>query len=163
MNGIYLLLGSNMGDRLVNLKTAIADLRAQGVRVLDESSVYETEPWGKPDQSWFLNVVVHVGTALSPSQLLSACMKTEANMGRIRSEKWGERLIDIDILYYFDKVIDGEQLSVPHPGIPARKFTLIPLCELCAGEEHPMLGQTQAELLSSCNDDLNCNLTDYQL
>ncbi len=163
MDGIYLLLGSNVSDRLVNLRKADALLRATNLNILENSSVYETEPWGKHDQSWFLNVILQIETPLTPIELLEQCLGTEAEMGRKRVGKWGARLIDIDILYYHHKVIQQEKLIIPHPGIPDRMFTLIPLCELCPDEIHPVLNQTQAELLLACGDPLNCALTEHQL
>lgn len=163
MNGIYLLLGSNMGNRLEYLKEAEQQLIAEGIQVIDESSIYETEPWGKENQDWFLNVVLQVETSKDPSLLLDAILKVEKSLGRIRKEKWGERCIDIDILYYHDNVVDNKNLTIPHPGIPDRRFTLVPLAEMCPLELHPILSKTQMELMADCNDELDCRLTDYKL
>lgn len=163
MNGIYILLGSNMGNRLEYLKAAEELLIQHGIQVIDESSIYETAPWGKGNQDWFLNVVLQIETSQSPSELLKTILGVEQSLGRIRKEKWGERFIDIDILYYHNEVIHTEQLSIPHPGIPDRRFTLIPLVEMCPLEEHPITDQTQMELLAECSDELDCKLTDYKL
>lgn len=163
MNGIYLLLGSNLGDRLLNLKTATNLLEAVGIRILNESSIYETEPWGKADQGWFLNLVLQTETALEPTQLLELCLETEKRMGRKRKEKWGERLIDIDILYYENQIIEGKKLSIPHPAIADRRFTLIPMCELQPNGKHPILDKSQVELLSTCDDNLECKLTEHSV
>ncbi len=163
MNGIYLLLGSNMGDRLGNLRDAIRRLTQGQIRIIEESSVYETEPWGQSDQAWFLNVIVQIETPLNEQDLLRKCLNTEGEMGRIRTLKWGERIIDIDILYYHDHTVDTEELTLPHPGIPERRFTLVPLSELCPYELHPVLHQSQAELLLNCSDTLDCRLTEFTL
>lgn len=163
MNGMYLLLGSNLGHRLENLKKAEALLMESGISVLDESSVLETEPWGIKEQNWFLNVVLQIETSLSAPDLLKKVLDIEARMGRVRKEKWGERSIDIDILYYYDKVIKSSHLQLPHPSIPERRFTLMPLNELCPLELHPVLKKTQVELLAECTDPLDCRITDHRL
>lgn len=163
MNGIYLLLGSNMGNRMEYLREAEAQLISKGIQVIDESSIYETEPWGKKDQSWFLNIVLQIETQETPETLLTSILEIEKNLGRIREEKWGERCIDIDILYYHEQILESEHLQIPHPGIPKRRFTLIPLAEMCPLELHPSLNKSQMELLAECTDQLDCKLTDYKL
>ena len=163
MNGIYLLLGSNMGNRLEYLREAESLLIQSGIQVMDESSIYETEPWGKKNQDWFLNVVLQIETSLSPINLLDELLRIENHLGRIRTEKWGERSIDIDILYFRDEIIDISNLKIPHPGIPDRRFTLIPLVEICALDYHPTLKKNQTELLAECTDTLDCKITDYKL
>lgn len=163
MNGIYLLLGSNIGDRLQNLKLAQRLLNESGIKTLNESSIYETEPWGKTDQSWFLNTVLQVETSLLPRELLSKCLEAEEQLGRKRKEKWGSRIIDIDILYYNDQELESSDLTIPHPAIQDRKFTLVPMCELRPNLTHPKLHQTQSELLLACTDQLDCRLTEFQL
>ena len=163
MNGIYLLMGSNMGNRLAYLREATRLLSTYGIQVLDESSIYETAPWGPKDQSWFLNIVVEVVTSKDPSTLLSCILEVERTLGRVRKEKWGERCIDIDILYYHDEIITRETLSIPHPGIPDRKFTLVPLVEMAPLELHPSLQKNQMELLAACTDSLDCKLTEFKL
>lgn len=163
MNGIYILLGSNMGNRLEYLKEAESLIIQSGIQVIDESSIYETEPWGKSDQDWFLNVVLQIETSKEPSDLLDTLLSVEHSLGRIREEKWGERCIDIDILYYHNQIIHTEKLNIPHPGIPERRFTLIPLVEMCPMEEHPKTNQNQMQLLAECTDELDCKLTDYKL
>jgi len=152
-----------MGNRLENLKAATEALTQAGIRILDESSIYETEPWGQKKQDWFLNVVLLVDVPYSPYELLQKVLGVEQKLGRVRQEKWGARTIDIDILYYHDEQIDQEDLKIPHPEISERKFTLIPLVEMCPLETHPITGQTQIELLATCTDPLDCNLTDYKL
>lgn len=163
MNGIYLLLGSNMGNRLEYLREAEQQLISKGIQIIDESSVYETEPWGKENQDWFLNVILQVETLKEPDVLLKLILEIEKSLGRIRKEKWGERCIDIDILYYHDHKVELENLIIPHKGIPNRKFTLVPLVEMCPLETHPTLSKTHMQLLADCSDELDCRLTDYKL
>ena len=163
MNGIYLLLGSNIGNRLAYLKEAATLLSKENIIIIEESSIYETEPWGPKDQDWFLNVILEISTSYDPKELLEVVLKIESELGRVRKEKWGERCIDIDILYFKDEVVDDTNLSIPHLGIPNRKFTLMPLAEMCPLEKHPTLDKTQMELLAECTDPLDCILTDYKL
>tara|TARA_Y100001972_G_C7616935_1_gene309380 strand:- start:500 stop:1006 length:507 start_codon:yes stop_codon:yes gene_type:complete len=163
MNGIYLLLGSNIEDRLKSLNTAVDMLQASGALVQNHSAIYETAPWGKLDQNWFLNVGLQVKTSMEPHDLLRACQQVEQKMGRERNLKWGPRIIDIDILYYENQIIDSDSLIVPHPGIPDRKFTLILLNDLAPDALHPTLKLSQSELLKYCEDQSECLLTKYQL
>lgn len=154
MKGIYLLLGTNLGDRTRNLIEARSLITAEGINIIAESGIYETAAWGIEDQPGFLNQVLLVETALTPQELLESILATELEMGRVRIQKWGERLIDMDILYYHDQVLDTPDLKVPHPEIPNRRFTLVPLIELAAEEVHPVLNKTQQELLEICPDKL---------
>ncbi|MEQ8556276.1 MAG: 2-amino-4-hydroxy-6-hydroxymethyldihydropteridine diphosphokinase [Cyclobacteriaceae bacterium] len=163
MNGIYLLLGSNIEDRMKALNTAIGLLQAYGIHIQEHSMIYETAPWGILDQNWFLNVGIAIKTEMEPHDLLLTCQNIEHKMGRERKEKWGPRIIDIDILYYRDQIIDTDSLNVPHPGIPDRKFTLILLNDLAPDALHPTLKRSQSELLKNCEDQSECLLTKYQL
>ncbi len=163
MKGIYLLLGSNMGNRMEYLREAEKLLIKNGIQVIDESSIYETEPWGKSDQDWFLNIVLQVHTSFGPEVLLNKLLDIEKELGRIRKEKWGERCIDVDILYFNDEVLKTDNLEIPHNGIPKRRFTLIPLVEMCPLEGHPISSKNQMEMLAECEDELDCKLTDYKL
>ena len=132
----YLGLGSNVGDRLRNLEGAVRLLNAvPGVRVVRSSRVYETAPVG-PVQPDYLNAVVEVETTLGPRELLDACLSVEDAMGRVRSERWGPRVIDVDVLTYDRREIHEEGLDVPHPRMHERAFVLVPLTELDAD---PML------------------------
>lgn len=163
MKGIYLLLGTNLGERLENLKRAAEILETFNMTIVDYSSVYESAPWGKEDQPWFLNMVLRVDTLISANKLLDACLETERRMGRIREEKWGERIIDVDILYTENEVIEENDLIVPHPSITDRKFTLMPLVEISPNEVHPTIGKTNTELLDECKDTLECKVSEYEL
>lgn len=154
MNGIYLLLGSNLGNRFKVLAQAVSMIRGSSGVVVAESGIYESEPWGFDNQPNFLNKVIQVDTNLNPTKLLEELQKIELEMGRVREVKWRERLIDIDILYYNNEIINEPNLSIPHPEIPNRRFTLVPLCELATDQIHPILRQTQGQLLQRCQDEL---------
>lgn len=152
-----------MGDRLYHLREACRLITARGIEVLQYSSVYETAPWGKTDQQWFFNAAIEIATDLSPEQLLSTCQSIEREMGRLRVEKWGERIIDIDILYYHQEALSSASLEIPHPGIPSRRFTLMPLVEIAAHGLHPVLGKTQQVLLDHVDDPLDVFRTHHTL
>lgn len=133
----FLGLGSNLGERLENLRRAVVLLnRSQGLRVLRSSRVYETAPVGGSPQPDYLNAVLEVETSLSPHGLLRACLDIEQTMGRVRAERWGPRVIDVDVLTYGNERIDAPDLVVPHPRMHERAFVLVPLLELTAD---PML------------------------
>ncbi len=152
MHKAYLLLGSNLGDRMKHLECAAAIISRAIGRVTAHSSIYESEPWGKKDQPAFLNQALAVDTGLSPAVLLNEILEAEKEMGRERKEKWGERIIDIDILFYDSDVIRSDKLSVPHPFLHERRFTLLPLNEIAQGLLHPVLHKTIAQLLKDCPD-----------
>jgi len=153
-SGIYLLLGTNLGDRTVNLNAAIDALRSVG-EIVRQSSVYKTEAWGKTDQPAFYNQVIEINTSFEPALLLQKVLAIEAALGRERLEKWGPRTIDIDILFYGDEIISQTALTIPHPGIPARRFVLTPMNELAANFKHPVLHKTISTLLQECTDRLD--------
>ena len=152
MEGIFLLLGTNLGNRKENLENAFQSIAQHIGPVEVISSLYETEAWGETEQPMFLNQVLKVKTDLSPEELLHHTQTIEQQMGRVRLRKWGERIIDIDILYYHDQIIHTQNLKIPHPGIPHRRFTLVPLCEIVPEAVHPELHKTQQELLNECTD-----------
>lgn len=122
--------------------------------ILYSSKVYETAAWGIEDQPDFLNQVITLNTHIDPQSLLEKLLSIETALGRQRKVKWGERIIDLDILFYGDEVIDDEHLTVPHPGIPSRRFTLLPLQEIAPKLIHPTLNKTIEELLAECPDKL---------
>lgn len=153
-NGVYLLSGSNLGDRMANLARALELIEERTGKVLAQSQLYETAAWGIEKQPPFLNQVLEIGTSLTPPDLLQTLLEIEKKLGRQRIQKWGERLIDLDILYYGKTVIDEPELKVPHPHIPERRFTLIPLCELAPLLVHPVLKKNQLQLLKECPDRL---------
>ncbi len=144
---IFLALGSNLGDRLENLETAIQNMPA-GVLVQKRSSIYETPPWGFEDQPPFLNMVIQGETLFSPWKLLKTIKKLEGRMGRQPTFQNGPRLIDIDILFYDDLEFDQRGLVIPHPRIPERAFVLVPLAEIAPNYLHPVLQFTMQQLLT---------------
>ncbi|MCF6360208.1 MAG: 2-amino-4-hydroxy-6-hydroxymethyldihydropteridine diphosphokinase [Cyclobacteriaceae bacterium] len=150
----FLLLGSNLGNRAEILVQAQKEIKSQIGSIERTSSMYETLAWGIEDQPAFLNQVLQVKTILSPPNLLNSINKIEQDLGRIRHQKWGERLIDIDILYYDSEIVKTDNLIIPHHEIANRRFTLVPLVEIAAYFVHPGLGKTQEELLEVCRDEL---------
>jgi 2-amino-4-hydroxy-6-hydroxymethyldihydropteridine diphosphokinase len=133
---VYIGLGSNLGDRLSNLRTAVEQLSSLMPQIVGVSSVYETEPVG-PEQPDYLNAVVCADTDLAPEALLAAMQKVESKLGRTRMTRWGPRTIDLDLLLYGDQIIDSKDLKVPHPEITNRAFVLVPLLELQPGLNLP--------------------------
>ena len=147
----YLLLGSNIGNRGANLRTALVALSAIG-KITKESSIYETAAWGKTDQPPFYNQVVEIQTTVRAHELLAELLGIEVRMGRIRTSKWGERTIDIDILFYGEEIIEAPQLTIPHPQLQFRRFTLAPLNEIAPALKHPKLKTSIYDLLTNCPD-----------
>ncbi|MGI9542773.1 MAG: 2-amino-4-hydroxy-6-hydroxymethyldihydropteridine diphosphokinase [Cyclobacteriaceae bacterium] len=154
MTGIYLLLGSNLGDRKGHLARACELIEQKVGVVTDRSNIYRTEAWGSTQQPSYYNQVVKINTDLVPSRLLDEILSIEEEIGRVRQSKWESRIIDIDILYYNQQILDESRLALPHPQIPNRRFTLVPLCELAPDLKHPQLGMTNIELLENCEDQL---------
>lgn len=157
MKGKYLILGSNLGDRDKHLHAARLGIIRNIGPIKRSSSVYLTEPWGFSDQPPYYNQVIQVETTLKVHQTLDAILKIEEEIGRIRNKKWQERIIDIDILYYDNMILNDSRLTIPHPGIPYRNFVLEPLCELIPDEIHPVLKVSNAELLRTTGDRLVAN------
>lgn len=154
MQDIYLLLGSNLGDRDQHLKDAMVLLADRVGEILKYSSVYETASWGKTDQPEYLNQVIHLKTNIEPTCLMEKILAIEQALGRKREEKWGSRIIDIDILFYGDQVIDEPGLVIPHPYLHVRRFTLAPLAEIMPDFNHPVLDRTINDLYCSLKDKL---------
>ena len=152
MNGKYLLLGTNLGNKLENLSTALKLISEKAGIILARSSIYRTSSWGMTGQPDYLNQVVQVETNLSPHDLMHELLSIETGMGRIRNKKWDNRLIDIDILFYDDRIIDESGLQLPHPQIPDRRFTLAPLAELAGDQVHPVNRLSIKELLGRTSD-----------
>ncbi len=148
----YLLLGSNLGNRTANLQQAIELLTKSCGNIIDQSSVYETEAWGMKEQQSFLNQAVSIETLLQPLNLLLTIKDIERQMGRTTTVKWGPRIIDIDILFYGNTMINSPALTIPHPYLHERRFTLEPLNEIAPQFIHPLLQQTVQQLLLNCPD-----------
>lgn len=148
---IFILLGSNLGDRENHLSRAIT-LIGEHTVIVRSSSLYQTAPWGKTNQPYFLNQVISVSTNYTAQELLNTLLEIEITLGRTRKEKWGERTIDLDILFFNAQVIQNDDLIVPHPGIASRRFTLMPLSEIAPDFVHPILQLSCSQLLDLCSD-----------
>jgi 2-amino-4-hydroxy-6-hydroxymethyldihydropteridine diphosphokinase len=146
----YLALGTNLGDRMANLKAAILALQPD-VQCLAQSPVYETPPWGILDQPAFLNQAIKAETDLEPALLLKHLKIIEKNMGRAPTIRNGPRLIDIDILFYDNLVFTSPELEVPHPRLAGRGFVLAPLADLAPNLQHPVTGQTVRQMLAEAD------------
>ena len=154
MSIAHLLIGGNLGDRKTNLLTAISLINEQCGPLIRSSSIYETEAWGKTDQPSFLNQALEISTSLNARQLMRKILKIEKEMGRVRKEKLGPRIIDIDILLYENEIHDLRFLKIPHPEMQNRRFVLVPLAEIKSTLQHPVLKKTIAELIEECPDNL---------
>jgi 2-amino-4-hydroxy-6-hydroxymethyldihydropteridine diphosphokinase len=148
-NLAFIGIGSNLGEPVPNCDLAIRAMTAdRRNRVVEVSPFYRTEPVGKKDQGWFVNAVAALETSRSPRELLEFIQTVEHEMGRERKEKWGPRIIDLDILFYNDQVVQGEDLVVPHPRLHERRFVLIPLNDIAPHLRHPLLNKSISELLA---------------
>jgi len=154
MNTAILLIGGNLGNRTANLQLAVQSIHQQAGKVLKASALYETAPWGNVQQPDYLNQALQIETSLAPLDLLHTLMNIERTIGRVRQEKWGARVIDIDIIFYNDDVISLPELKVPHPRMQNRRFVLAPLNEILPALVHPVLQQDIRTLLAACKDEL---------
>lgn len=149
----YLGLGSNKGDRYFNLRQGVRALDGTpGLKRMKASSIYESEPWGEPDQAWFLNQVVKTDSSLPPEKLLAVIQAIEENMGRERLKKWGPRFLDIDILVMGSLQLRRSGLQIPHPLLAKRRFVLVPLHEIAPDLLIPGTNHTVTRLLNECMD-----------
>ncbi len=152
-NEVYLLIGGNIGDRFKLLEQAKRAISKKIGEIKNESSIYETAPWGFKAEQSFLNQVVKISTKLSPQKILKFCFEIEDGLGRERkSNQYESRTMDIDILFYNDEIVNEPGLIIPHPKLHLRRFTLVPLTEIEPGFVHPVFKKTSAVLLENCND-----------
>ena len=159
---VYLSLGGNLGDRLSNLTNAIQLMKERIGEILQESTIYETKAWGDIHQPDYLNMVLVLRTNLKPEELLDETQKIENELGRKRSEKWGARTIDIDILFINHQIINTERLKVPHPLMSERKFVLLPLEEIAPEFIHPIFKTSIKTLTSNCEDTLEVKRLNFK-
>ena len=154
MNRAYLLIGGNLGDKEKNLGAARDLINKDCGNIISTSSLYETAAWGMTDQPSFLNQALEVDTTFNARQLIRHILKTEKLLGRVREEKYGPRIIDIDILLFNNEKHNYHFLKIPHPEMQNRRFALLPLAEIAPDRVHPGLNKTITELLSECKDEL---------
>ena len=155
MEKCYILFGSNMGEKGRLFADACSLINNRCGHVARLSDAFESEPWGFEADEWFLNRVIEVETELEPEEMLVQLLDIEASMGRVRHPEikgYSSRPVDLDILYFGDRIIRTEFLTVPHPRLHLRRFALEPLCQLIPEYVHPVLQQTQQELLEACPD-----------
>lgn len=165
MKEAVLLLGSNLGERYRKLEDAGKLIGRRAGQITKYSSVYESDPWGFRGENKFLNQVVVIETDLEPARLLTTLQNLEDELGRERyahEESYSSRVIDIDILFYQDEIIDTEELSIPHKLLHRRKFTLLPLSEIAGDRIHPVFNKTINQLLSECPDDSQVYKTTFR-
>jgi 2-amino-4-hydroxy-6-hydroxymethyldihydropteridine diphosphokinase len=148
----FLSLGSNLGNRGDYLNKAIDALSRNGLAVVRQAGIYETEPLEVTDQPWFLNTVVEANTTLTPNQLMDVCLSIERENHRVRTEIKSARTLDIDIIFYGERIIHESQLTIPHPRFRERKFVLVPLVEIAPDLIDPVSGQSMESLLRNCSD-----------
>lgn len=149
---LFLLLGANLGDPRQTFADARQQLAEQVGDMLQASALYETAAWGVTDQPTYLNQVLRLGTLLPPHAILERTQAIEQALGRVRRERWGARLIDIDLLFYDDRVMQTPTLTLPHPLLHERRFTLAPLADIAPHWRHPVLGKLVSQLLADCAD-----------
>lgn len=149
----YLSIGSNIGDRINYINKAIEKLKQNNIKIIKSSNIIETEPYGYKEQGKFLNMAVEIDSDLNPFELMKLILKIESELGRIRTVRWGSRVIDIDIIFYDSLIINEPDLKIPHPDMQNRFFVLKPLQEIAPDFVHPVLKKTITELLENLNSE----------
>ncbi len=161
MNTVYLILGGNKGNKLQNLQSALQLISEKAGKIIQQSAIYRTAAWGNTNQPDFLNQAICLQTSLNAPTLLDVLLNIEKTLGRVRTdEKWMERTMDIDILFFNNDIIDSPNLTIPHPFIQERKFVLVPMAEIAPDFIHPVLKKSIGTLLAECTDALE--ITIYQ-
>ena len=156
-NKAYLLIGGNIGDRLMALSNARLAIEDNCGKIIKKSSIYETAAWGNEDQAAFLNQAVEIETDDTAEELLKNILQSEESLGRKRELQYGPRIIDIDILFFNDDIIQHDGLKIPHPRMQYRRFVLVPLNEIASTMTHPVLQKSVRVLLHECTDPLAVN------
>jgi 2-amino-4-hydroxy-6-hydroxymethyldihydropteridine diphosphokinase len=150
----FLGIGTNLGDREQNISKSIALINDAIGEVTTTSHIYETEPWGFESENTFLNIVLKVQTELKPVALLRKIHGIENQLGRVRNDtQYSSRIVDIDILFYNNIIINRKNMQIPHPRVSERRFVLVPLCEIEPDGIHPVLGKSFSNMLDECRDD----------
>lgn len=162
MEEVILLLGGNLGNRELALAQAMEKIEEQVGEITAHSSIYESEPWGFEDKNQFLNQAIKVNTELNPQQLLDKLLEIEQSLGRVRTGKLSARTIDLDILFYGNEKINTVTLTIPHPRISERLFTLLPLAELMSSSALPVLNNTAQQLIKQCPDKSKIHLWNFK-
>ena len=149
-NEVFIALGSNLGHRKNYIRNAITLLgNNPKITVVNQSSLIETKPVGPIEQGLFINAVIEISTSLTPPELLATCLAVEDQFGRVRTQRWGPRTIDLDIILFADRIIGGANLKIPHPELSMRLFVLEPLAEIAPKIQHPVLRMTAVDMLVS--------------
>jgi 2-amino-4-hydroxy-6-hydroxymethyldihydropteridine diphosphokinase len=154
MNEIFLITGGNIGNRKKNLETAAGLIQSEIGKIIRSSKIYETDAWGITDQKSFYNQVHVVESNFSAKEVMENILKIEEEMGRVRTIKNAARIIDIDILFFNDDIVNEQNLTIPHPEIINRRFVLSPLNEIASDMIHPVYKKNIHELLAMCKDQL---------
>ena len=158
---VFILIGSNLGERELLVTQACRMMGERCGELVAKSRLYESEPWGFEAEHWFLNQVVEVKTTMQPDELMKTLLSIERELGRDRSvphEGYVSRPMDLDILYYGEKIVDTEMVKAPHPRLHERRFTLLPLCDVAPDLVHPVLKKTNRQLLELCRDNGKVNI-----
>lgn len=152
MNTAYLLTGSNLGESASQLRLANQYISQKCGKIITQSAVYQTAPWGIQDQPFFLNQAIKLSTDLEPEALMQELLHIETLMGRVRTIKYGPRVIDLDMLFFNDLIINKPILQLPHPAMAERRFVLVPMAEIAPTQVHPIFNKTIQDLLTDCTD-----------